>query len=1787
MADAVADYLNSIDPASLNQTPQDDSIVSNYLSGIDPASLVQAPASDSVGEGLARGVGGLEKSAGGLVQATTEAPIAAIQQLATPEDPNAPWYDKYIIDPAKADVTKVKLASTILPALLADATDPTAGQDLRKAADLTIAKNTPANPSLAGQVAEMVPGAAGYIAGGLLGGVPGVMSMAGAQTYGDQYSGARDKGELPNQADTTALPYAGLSAATAAIPVKTFGMGESALAHAVGGASGFDIQNIANTIGDLAIHKLTDKPDMTWDEAYTEAKKEIGSNFVAANIVGALGGGAAHLATGGAKAAGDIPAAEAPAAGNGELPQQVFNAQTGQMEDAGAPPPSAGGVVTPIQDQTPATSAALEPSPPPTPSITDDLNAGNISSDQIRDLVQQGKLVFKDGKLQEPELPTPSTSPTIDGAAIVNAINSGNPSITSDRIRDYLSKGIIQFNEQGKLEATPRTADQALAMGKLSADTGNILSQQNAQPLLGAPDTATATLQKAQDLRAQSLDNLVSQLKTATSSNLIDDTNAVPKQNQAYTAAVNDFYLKNQVVNKIKDGIGAENTPIAVTDIPNSNTDNVKANLDAIATRDPSGLQTPVLHDLIDNGFVKINDAGHPEMTSDGEQLHQALQPVLPEVAPATPEAKALPSPGDFPTDVITADAQGNAKPQTESDVADIQQRQQQAESQAKQNEDIGLTPDVVQAQADRAAGEGAGKQFSLTSSDPVEAHLADLEREHDSLPDASPRKDEIVKEMNDIVEQRNAAQPQLSVTDEFSPKKQVIANQVTNIIKRINPDVDVKLVKKMFGEGEAVRASGGKSTDKQEVAGSYEKLKNLVTASLNTAKWNPLDTAYHEAYHSVRDMINPNDDAILKKAFPGTDKLSQQEHEAVQFGKYMTEKNTPGFTAAVKRIFGSIKQALTDIGNSFRKNKFNSVDDIFNRVERGSVYKDYVQSVKDADVEKLKASNLSPDQQRQAVREASPALAEAVYSATPKEDEGLDRLNKENNGTPTEKAYALGKSIFDKAGTVIDKGLDQSQAMREKMMRTAVEAGKPFMSETDYKKKVADNEANIAKLKREKNDTNAIQTARDLANISMASIDGFGRSLAKRYKSNTIQGIMDMFHPDPGSGRSVGETYHEEIASMRNKVMSKVNHLLDGFSPAQMAEVRDYMVNPEKMAAGTPPSKTKNAAANLARMIQDMRESLKQAGVEIPEVQGFFPRTYDSAHIVNNEMAFKRDAKLAYADTYPELKGDETTLNTMVDKWYNNILLQDNGILPDPDQYFRSVSTAPPAPNSMKSRTLSKETDNILADYMIKDPLSAMNRLAAQTARKVAWEKRFGGDNLKNMHSAMDKEGVDGVGIQHVMDIIRANTGQLGGNINQTLKNGLALARYVTAISYLAKAPLKHLSISANVGLQTGSLTNALRAFQDSTVAFHAKSDKARAMRTFGELAGVYGEAAEHAMLMNQIGGNTHNERINYLTSKYFDATGMTHLVGSSKLGMMRPIQYYIADMANDIVNHTNSYKSSEFMTKNYGVPVDEVQNFAKWVQDGGGRQINQSLVLDDSKYSQMYQVAMRRAVDQMISNPTPATRQMYASHPVGNMIYGLSAYHMAFMKNSMQRAGRMAAQAINPSNGFSGGDRWNMIKPLLATIPVMTAFAYGYNTAKNAIFPPDKKDKNSPLVESSLDADLFGPFNELMKTIAGTKTMQKEFGYKYHNFASNQLGPTASLGQNYWDMLKNLGDNFSSSQKEKQAELKAEYNLVFAPTMTSFASTFIPYAIPRFAAVEAINASQNRRAAVSAFTK
>lgn len=1625
---------------------------------------VSAPKEDSFTTGLARGAGGAEKMAGGLYQSVAEAPINDIKQILKPTDENAPWYQKYITDPVKSKLALAQLVGTALPASFMD---PDTGRALAQKGTQTISANTPASGTTTmGQVGELLPMMGAYIGSTALG-PEAPMALAGAQAFGENYAGNRQAGQNPGEATEGALPYAGLSAVTAALPVAGFGLGNGLIGHAVGGAAGMNAQNAANIIGDLAIKKLTTDPDLTWDKAKEQATNEFKDSFASSSIVGALGGSIGH----GISKIG-APKETIPSLKEGEV-QTVFDPVTGQMVDVS-------------EAQQSQTATPLE-----TPSTPEPTNVSTVKS-------------------------------TLD-AVKNNDTATANPDIA----KEMADNGFLTVGDDGKSTLTP--------MGEQLHETLSNINPSIEQTL--------ADLEKQHD--------------------------ALPANSPERASIVDQM-------ERLYDSI-----PIAEPKTPESYSINpVEKQLADLELR----------HDALPEG-----DPARKDIEQRMSDLTDTI-PIVKQMDISKQQAKEAPSTQEGMHDWYHDQAERLGIEHIPSDVDDL----------------ISAVNDAQAAKTARLNGDNYGDvSYSTTP------------------------------------------------TEKFSTLKGDIKSKLADIIQKINPGVDKRFVDHLFGEGEALKASGAESTGKQEVAGQYDRLHNVITTSLSP-KFDPTDTAFHEAYHSVESMLHPEDQAVLAKAYPGTDKMSGSEQRAVEFAKYANSQHGGSVSAFVRSAFNKIKQFFRDTGRALKLGKFQSPEDAFNRVLSGETYDKFQAAIKSNNTDVLRdiVNKVPADKIEGMVKQASPELHDAVYNkdASPSDMAALKDVADETYDSPEDMVYSLGKDIYGKTGEAVDKGLDSLESAKEKMLRGIVNIAKPLIGEETFRKAQQNVEKSISMTKRNNGtDLNVVRTLNNTRHIVLSSTDGFLRAIAKKYNSPTVTKIADTFHPDPGvSGKDVPPTYHEDIRDFYNKGMSHVANLLDKAKPGDGVAIRNFMVHPETMTAENTKSGNGYIASKLAKQIQDMRSHLAAAGYEVPETQGFFPRQYDTRTILKNESAFRKDATKAYTETYKDdLVGDyeklknthdkllndqrnaeqfgefdagkqadrqqkiddiqkkyytdgqfpkfddyaKKFLSDKVDSWFNNLLLQDNGLVPDADQYFRNVSTKPPAPSSFKARTLSKEADDILAPYMIKDPLSAMDRLTMQTARKAAWESHFGGKKLQEMHDAMIKEGVgngdDNNDIQHVMDVIRANTGQMGANVNSTIKNGLALARYWTAVNYLTKAPFKHLSIALNAGSQLGknpidSVGKAFMTYQDSLSAFIGKSDKAKALKTIGELAGVYGEAAEHALMMNQMGMATDNAKINWLSQKYFDAVGMSHLIGSSKLGMIRPIQYSIGDMANDIVNNTSSRKSAEVIMRNYGIPGEELQNFSKWVMDGGGKKIQQSLMLDNSPYSKMYQLALQRAVNQIISNPTPATRQMYANHPVASMVYQLSAYHMAFMKNSLERDARLFAQGINPKSDLSAKDRIRLLTPMMVTIPAMVGFAQAYNAAKNAVFPPDHKDKNNHTVEAALDADLLGPYNGIMKDIAGSQFMQRQFDYKYHSFNDNGLGPGAKLASNYWKMAENLPNNWSSSSKKRSAQLKAEYSLLVAPMATALISRYNPFpipsaaALPGFLAIQAVNAPQSRRAFV-----
>lgn len=1792
-------------------TPTSSFDINSFLQTVDSNSHLPNPAipEEGYGEAISKEATnaklGLMEAVGGGMQSIGNAPIQAAQQLMEPQ-PSFPsdakkWQDyvPYFSYPINQGLAKLQLAASALPAaIVPDAMTNMAnsGQSIQQEA---LAQQQENQPNIEpGSFKSKLTNAVGMgmqITPALLAGaiapesIPGLFGIQGAaSTNADQLNSGKT-GLLPSVISGGANVVAG------EIPMGIITQeGGSVAAKVLKGAIAGEVTADGLNAIQQGINAGTIDPNMTWDQF----KQGMKDNAGVGAIVGATGGTIAHLINGSSTKTAKVKEGEN---------QDIFNPTTGEMEEVGgvshqATPLGTETLPTEVTGAPEAQSPVAEQSAATTPQdVAAAMNSksDNVSVDTIKAMKDSGQVQFVGAPIDGKWIATP-----VDAQAIADHINAGG-SVPQGTINDMIQRGNLQFNkDSGKLEAAPITSEQQAAREKIASSISDNLAQQQAVPLLSSPAMEGQNIAAIKSLRDQSLENIVDQIKMAAiPTNNIDDTKPITNAQQDFSRVVNDYYINNNMVENLKNKIPENEQPITLG--ATSDTDTFKKVMDAIQNKEASGLDTKTLSDMIDNGIAKINGDGYPELTPDGIRLHQAIKDeVLPEGVSTSEKQKLLPDPEKEQNPNSQFFEEGQRVPDT---VPQEKLPSKGSESKPITRPSESNLPEILDDSKDRidqhlAAGEDvndiigdARKRLDIISQkrdeeSPINPndilHNLRLTKIGDRFDNPSKGLPELANYLA-VSRGYKEAHPDVfagkeysvTPTDKFTKQGPVLKQRLNDIIRRINPDVKTEFTDKLFGDGEALKESGAPSTAKQEVAGSYDRINNLIKVSTDESKWNPTDTAFHEAIHSVEDMMTSPDKSVLKEAFPGTDQLSQKEHQTVGIAKILTDKNATGIIPAVRRIVSKIAQALRDIGRAFKLGKFNSVNDIANRIESGKVYSDYQKAIRAGDIDALKQSNLSPLGKKQAIKDISPALHDIVYKAmSDKDEEALKDINMENNGTPLEKATALGADIYNNAANKLEEA-------KEKMLRTTVSIAKPIMTEKAFNRAKDRVENSIAMTKRNSDNTNVIKTLNDVRHVVISSIDGFGRALSDRYNSPTIRRIMDIFHADPGKGRSIGATYHEDIANFYNKTMSQVANVLEGVkSQTNKDQIRDFMVNPSKMTIDTTKEGNGYIASKLARQIQEMRKQLAAAGYEVPEVEGFYPRIYDTDFILKNEGKFRQDAAMAYEDTYKEdLAGlspedRESTVNNMVDKWFNNILLQDNGTVPDADRYFRNISTKPDAPSSFKSRTLSKAADDILASYMVKDPLTAMNKLSLQTARKAAWEKNFGGTKLQDMHNAMIKEGVDGHGIEQVMNIIRSNTGQLGGNVNSAIRNGLALSRYWTAVSYLAKAPFKHLSIALNVGNQTGNVANTFRALNDSIHAL-LNTDKGKAMKTLGELSGVYGEAAQHSLLMNQMGMATDNAKINWLTQKYFDAIGMTQLVGSNRVGMIRPIQYYLADMAHDVSNNTSTRKSSEFMLRDYGIPQEEMNNFSQWVKDGGGKKIQQSLMLDNSKYSKMYQTALQRAVNQMISNPTAATRQMYANHPVGSIIYQLSAYHMAFMKNSMERNARMFGKAVSTDSNLSMRDRVRFATPLLMTVPVMAAFSTGYNAARNALSPPDRKSTDTPEVAGTLDVGMFGLYDSVLKDIAGSKMMQKEFGYKYHAFDGSALGPDVNLAQNYWKMLKNIPNNWSQSSKARSAQLKAEYTMLVAPIATAAISTYNPFPIPGFLAIQAVNSTEARR--------
>jgi len=171
----------------------------------------------------------------------------------------------------------------------------------------------------------------------------------------------------------------------------------------------------------------------------------------------------------------------------------------------------------------------------------------------------------------------------------------------------------------------------------------------------------------------------------------------------------------------------------------------------------------------------------------------------------------------------------------------------------------------------------------------------------------------------------------------------EAIARQVLDIFAQIAPkETDLQVFKKIFGRGENMMMSGASSSDRQEIAGAYNPLEDIIRVSLTMA--DPQSTIRHETLHALKAggfftdqewKLLENDSRKRWKDRYGVPNV--EEGVAYAYGDFLQGKPVSALPL-VKRAFKRISDFLARVANMLRGMGFQTAEDIFGKIETGQV---------------------------------------------------------------------------------------------------------------------------------------------------------------------------------------------------------------------------------------------------------------------------------------------------------------------------------------------------------------------------------------------------------------------------------------------------------------------------------------------------------------------------------------------------------------------------------------------------------------------------------------------------------------------------------------------------------------------------------------------------------------------------------------------------------------------------------------------------------------------------------
>jgi len=621
--------------------------------------------------------------------------------------------------------------------------------------------------------------------------------------------------------------------------------------------------------------------------------------------------------------------------------------------------------------------------------------------------------------------------------------------------------------------------------------------------------------------------------------------------------------------------------------------------------------------------------------------------------------------------------------------------------------------------------------------------------------------------------------------------------------------------------------------------------------------------------------------------------------------------------------------------------------------------------------------------------------------------------------------------TLFDVTGAAVHSGKTAIEAVGKgiKALVKAIWQGDDSRTAREHARDLADPLAQLIERKGPSVEGRFRAGIRKFFDSAEASL----KELTNKTDSPTLQQLGDVFHATAGKGDGTKPTLDERSQralfggkkGYMNRAEGIHNFMHDNKLEGAQAvdQIIKLVENP-----GTPRTGKIGEAANLiSDFFKDAHAYLKDAGIDMGEVKGYFPREHDVTLVESKRTQFVDAAAKAYKQDAPALS--PTDARAKAEEYWSAVV---HGRDVPPGSGANASNN--PKPDFMKGRIFSKAAAKHLEPFYSRNVGGMLSNYALRAVRRAEVAKsgvdidgKFQpfGDNFANWKTITDAALKEDPKAREVLDqvnqLVSVNAGIPTSNYGRTAENTMAWVRTagtlgmleksaLASVGELATSPLRGAignagdiaNIAQNLG---GHAINTLRA----VVGKKGRSQSVKEAFAFSDEIGATTESQQGSTAAARFEGNEPGSKLqNQLLTSFFKRNMLTPLTEYTRALSAQQARIFMKRLAADRQRTGANAVKSDLLLRELGVPKGKEAAFAAYVKDFGDK----LPTADDLKgeFGDLYKNMALRFVDQSVQRPNAATKPAWASHPLGKMVFQFQSFNYAFQKNVLNRMVRLA---------------------------------------------------------------------------------------------------------------------------------------------------------------------------------